>query len=111
VIWLIRRTPVPCRSGTSGTRKASYTQTVRWITVATLVVVGFIALVGLARFLLPAEQPHDGSSAVLVPGQSPSIYREDAHVICKSKGVEQIASEHEVAPGPEAAARAHAREY
>ena len=48
---------------------------------------------------------------MLAPGQSPSIYREDAHVICKSKGVEQIPSEHEVAPGPEAAARAYAREY
>jgi hypothetical protein len=47
---------------------------------------------------------------VLAPGQPLSFYRDDAAMICKVRGVEQIATEFDVAPKPEVSALAYATE-
>ena len=83
----------------------------RWIIVATLVAVGIgLGLVVLGYELVSAYEPHDSSGAVLAPGQALTRYRDEAAMICKLRGVEQLATEVDVAPTPEVSALAYATE-
>lgn len=76
----------------------------RWILVATLVAAVGFGLLVLARDAL-REEPHAATSAVLAPGQPLSVYRDEAAAFCAGKGVAQIASEFDVTPTAEAAAK------